>query len=145
MGKNMCLKCREKVIYKVYHNLQQHENLNLWNKVVCLLSIYLFRKRQFIIILNKMKNFILRTKFKSNLCRLSIFCNMREKFIFPPFQWMGGYTLLLLDNPIPNVFYKKKWIALQSVFDGTSPFLLDLEEPYRHKISSGWGLMSMPF
>lgn len=69
-----------------------------------------------------MKTFILRTKFKSNLCRLSIFCNMREKFISPPFQWMGGYTLLLLDNPIPNVFYKKKWIALQSVSDGTSPF-----------------------
>lgn len=142
----MCLKCREKVIYKVYHNLQQHENLNLWNKVVCLLSIYLFRKRQFIIILNKMKNFILRTKFKSNLCRLSIFCNMREKLILSPLSVNGGgYTPLLLDNPIPNVFYKKKWIALQSVFDGTSPFLLDLEEPYRHKISSGWGLMSMPF
>lgn len=137
----MCLKCREKVIYKVYHNLQQHENLNLWNKVVCLLSIYLFRKRQFIIILNKMKNFILRTKFKSNLCRLSIFCNMREKFISSPLSVNGGlYTVIVRQS-----YSKCLRIALQSVFDGTSPFLLDLEEPYRHKISSGWGLMSMPF
>lgn len=99
MGKNMCLKCREKVIYKVYHNLQQHENLNLWNKVVCLLSIYLFRKRHFIIILNKMKNFILRTKFKSNLCRLSIFCNMREKFISSPLSVNGGlYTVIVRQS-----------------------------------------------
>lgn len=40
MGKNMCLKCREKVIYKVYHNLQQHENLS------CLPSIYIFIQKK---------------------------------------------------------------------------------------------------
>lgn len=94
----MCLKCREKVIYKVlfikiiiFNNMKIFIFETKLKSVVCLLSIYLFRKRQFIIILNKMKTFILRTKFKSNLCRLSIFCNMREKLILsPPFSEWGA-------------------------------------------------------
>lgn len=97
----MCLKCREKVIYKVYYNLQQHENLHLWNKVKisCLPSIYIFIQKKIIMILNKMKTFILRTKFKSNLCRLSIFCNMREKFISSPLSVNGGlYTVIVRQS-----------------------------------------------